>query len=362
MKFTTKKPDLLKAVSIVSRLATTRASLPILQNIYLETDGNLLKLRSTDLEQTLEVDIEGRVEENGAITVPARLITEYLQNNTDEQVTLFTEDLTTHISSTNHQAKIKGMDAGEYPSLPKTKTDTSINLNPKVLEAAISKTLFAAASDDTRPILTGLLFRFEEKNLTVVGTDGYRLAYAKIATPTALTGNFILPKRALLEVTRLMGEDEVEITLTPSQARFTCGQTRLITRVLDGTFPAYEGIIPKSKKFEVEINTSALLQSLKLASLFSRDSAYSTKLELEGRKLKITATSPTLGENTNEVDLNKEVSEKFTISANAQYLTDALAVMSGDVALALLDDKSPIVLTVPKQDDYLYLVMPLRNN
>lgn len=362
MKFTTKKADLLKAVSVVGRLATTRASLPILQNIYLETDGNLLKLRSTDLEQTLEMDIEGRVEENGAITIPARLLTDYLQNNTDEQVTLATDDLTTHITSTNHQARIKGMDAGEYPSLPKTKTETAITLNPSILTGAITKTLFAAASDDTRPILTGLLFRFESKLLTIVGTDGYRLATTKIELATPFTGDYIIPRRSLQEISRLVEEEEVEVVLTPSQARFTSGPVRLITRVLDGTFPAFEAIIPKTKKFEVKLNSNSLLQSLKLASLFSRDSAYSTKLELDGTKLRLSAVSPTLGENTNEITLEKAVEEKFVISANAQYLIDALGVVTGDIVLAFVDDKSPIVLTVPTEKNYLYLVMPLRNS
>ncbi|HSX41776.1 MAG TPA: DNA polymerase III subunit beta [Candidatus Saccharimonadales bacterium] len=362
MKFTTKKSDLLKAVSVVGRLATTRASLPILQNIYLETDGNLLKLRSTDLEQTLEMDIEGRVEENGAITIPARLLNDYLQNNTDEQVTLATDDLTTHITSTNHQARIKGMDAGEYPTLPKTKTETAITLDPIVLTNAITKTLFAAASDDTRPILTGLLFQFEEKNLTIVGTDGYRLATTQIELPTPFSGSFILPKRSLQEVIRLIEEDEVELVLTPAQARFTSGPVRLITRVLDGTFPAYEAIIPKTKKLEIRLRSESLLQSLKLASLFSRDSAYSTKLELDGTKLRLSAISATIGENTNEITLEKAVSENLTISANAQYLIDVLAVLTGDIILSFVDDKSPIVLTVPGEANYLYLVMPLRNS
>jgi DNA polymerase-3 subunit beta len=362
MKFTTKKSELLRAVNIVGRLASTRATLPILQNIYIETDGNLLKLRSTDLEQTIEADVEGRVEENGAITIPARLFVDYLQNNTDEQVTLETTDLTLHINSSNHKAKMKGMDAGEYPSLPQLKSEISITLDPTVLNQAITQTIFTAASDDTRPILTGLLFYFKEKQLTIVGTDGYRLAYAKVEISQPLNGNFILPKRSLQELLRLMGEEEVTFLLTNSQARFVSGNIRLITRVLDGSFPPYENIIPKTKKIEVRLSSSAFLQSLKLASLFSRDSAYSTKIELDGKKLRVTAVSPQLGENSNEIALEKAIATSFTISANAQYLIDVLQVVSGDIILSLIDEKSPIVISLPDNQSYLYLVMPLRNS
>ncbi len=362
MKFTTRKTELLKAVSIVSRLATTRASLPILQNIYLETDGNLLKLHATDLEQTLEVDVGGRVEEEGVITAPARLLTDYLQNNPDDQITLSTNDLTILIHSPNNQAKIKGLDATEYPTLPKTKTETTLTLPLSQLEQAITQTIFATAVDDTRPILTGALFQFEGKKLTIVTTDGYRLATATLEIPGNVTGNYIVPRRALQELLRLAGEVEVEISLTSTQARFTSGSTRLITRVLDGAFPAYEAIIPKSKKIEVRLSAAAFAQSLKLASLFSRDTAYSTKLELKDKILKVTATSPTLGENTSEITLEKAAASSLTISANAQYLIEALAVIDGDVNLAFTDEKSPIVLTIPSNPHYLYLVMPLRSS
>src|SRR5579864_6290077 len=246
MKFTTPKDNLARAVNTVSRLATTRATLPILQNIYLETTKSHLLLKATDLEQTLEVIVPGEVGETGSLTVPARVLQEYLQNTTDKDITLIKNDLTLELRSANHQARIKGISAEDYPSLPKTTNQNELTLPSKTLDQAIGRTLFAAASDETRPILTGLLFRFINRELTIVGTDGYRLAYTKTKLPSSLTGDFILPKRSLQELQRLLPlAEEAELTFGANQAKITIDQTTLTTRVLDGSFPAYEAIIPK---------------------------------------------------------------------------------------------------------------------
>lgn len=359
MRITVNKEEFTKAVSTVSRLATTRATLPILQNIYLSVGKDSMEVRSTDLEQTLQVEVEGKVEDKGALTVPARLLADYLQNTTDKEITLVSEDTTLKISSKNHTAKVKGMPAEEYPDMPQVKTEQTITLPSVVLDEALTKTLFAVANDDTRPILTGLLFRFQGKELTVVGTDGYRLALYRQKLPNDVQGDFILPKKSMQELQRLLIPGDIVFEFAGSQVHILLGATKFTTRVLDGTFPAYEAIIPKQRKITVKINPNTLLQSLKVASLFSRDSAFSTKLELKGRKLLVTAISPQLGESKNEVDLDAEA-EDFEISANAQYLIDALPNLKDEVEMSLVDQKSPIVLTEPKSEGYLYLVMPLR--
>jgi len=362
MKFTCSKNDLLKQVAAVSRLATTRATLPILQNIYLATQKNTLIVKATDLEQTLEGKVVGEVLDGGGLTVPARVLVEYLQNNTDEQLTLETEDTTLKISSPNHQARMKGMPAEDYPTLPKISFESEITLSSSNLTQAINQTLFAAANDETRPILTGLLFRFKGNTLTLVGTDGYRLAYASLEINSTVKGDYILPKRSLQELLRLLGvDDEVTLSFSHSQAQIMVGSLVFITRVLEGAFPPYESIIPKAEKIKLRLRAATLLQSLKLASLFSRDSAYSTKLDITVKSLKVTAISPSLGDNSNEMTVENGPSEPFTISLNAQYLIDALAVVTGDIWLIFNDVKSSVLLKIPEDDSYLYLVMPLRS-
>lgn len=361
MKCVCEKETLIRAVSIVGRLATSRATLPILQNIYLEAGNEGLILKATDLDQTLEANIAADVHDKGKVTVPARLLTEYLQNNSDHSLTLFTEDLTLHIDSANHKAAIKGLAAEEYPTVPKSKADKSLTLEAQPLADAISRTIFAAAADDSRPVLTGLLWRFAGKELELVATDGYRLAHHSLDVSPGVEGDFLVPRRSIQELQRVLEGDKVEVVFSANQVRFRTDTVELTSRTLEGKFPDYKAILPKTKELEVKVSGPSLLQSLKLASLFSRDTAYSTKITVEGNKLQIQANSVQLGDNTNEVLIDKAVEKPLTISVNSQYLIEALAHFSREVVLELVDQKSPIVLRPTSKDPYLYLVMPLRS-
>lgn len=362
MKFTCSKDTFLRAVSTTGRLATNRATLPILQNISLTSEKQQVRLRATDLEQTIEVSIAAEIKEPGAITIPARLLIEYLQNNTDKEISFSTDDTNIELKSANHSAKIKGAPAEDYPTLPEIEALVTVSLESKLIHEAITQTLFAAANDDTRPILNGLLFRFQTGRISVVATDGYRLASYQSPISAKVTGDYILPKRSLQELQRLLDDSgELELSISQTQVRFQINDTVLISRVLEGNFPSYETIIPKSAKLTVKVGVTVLLQSLKIASLFSRDSAYSTKLELIGKKLRIIAVSAQIGENVNEIELEKEVDEKFTISLNAQYAIDLLSTVSGDVEIGFIDNKSPIVFRLPELPEYIYLLMPLRS-
>lgn len=361
MKFKCEKGELLNAVNALSRLATPRTTLPVLQNIYFEAGSDALTLRATDLEQTLEARVSAEIKETGKTTVPARMLAEYLQNNSDHSLTVSTDDTTFKVASPNHQASFKGMPAEEYPSLPQAKAEANLNFPAATLASAINKTVFAAALDDTRPVLGGLLWRFEPQNLELVATDGYRLSYTKLQYDGKLTGDYIIPRRSLQELSRLLAEGEVGITFGGTQVRFRTDRLELTSRILEGKFPDYAAILPKKKEVTVTVSSAALQQSLKLTSLFSRDSAYSTKITLEDNKLRLQATSVSLGENSNEITLDKPVGETFSVSANAQYLIEALSHVSGDVTLEFTDAKSPIVLRPTGASEYLYLVMPLRN-
>jgi len=361
MNFSTKKDELLRAVNIVSRLATTRATLPILQNIYLEAKKDQLILRSTDLEQTLETTISITGGEVGKITIPARLLLDYLQNNSDETIQVRAQDTTLYLTSSGHQAQLKGLPTEEYPSIPEVKFDQQLNLPASQIEEAITKTLFASAADDNRPILNGLLWRFQDKKLHLVGTDGYRLALFSLPITVDLQADYIIPRRILQELLRLLDGDSFELAVTTNQVKFQVGLTALTGRVLSGSYPAYEGIIPKKTGFSVTVNAANLAESLRVASLFSRDSAFSTKLVFEAEKLQVIATSPHIGETTNTVTYTTPIKETLTTSINAQYLLEVLSVVNGDIELGLIDNKSPITVKVPKQELYLYLLMPLRS-
>lgn len=361
MKYTGDKNKLLNTVGMASHLATTRATLPILQNVLLTATKDGLTVRATDLDQTIVARVEGEVKEVGSLTVPARLLVEYLTNNQDGSINLESNDTSLVVSSANHRATLKGMAAEEYPTMPEIKPQATLRLNANAIREAIQRTIFASATDETRPILNGLLWRFQGKELIVVGTDGYRLARYITDIPSEHTADYILPKRTLQELLKLLGEGEVELAFSANQVQFAMGEITLASRLLDGNFPAFEAIIPKKKEVETTLKAAVLAQSLKLASLFSRDSAYSTKMTLEGEKLEISAVSAQLGENTNQVKLDQAVLTPLTVSLNAQYLLDVLGTVSGEVKLGFIDAKSPVTVEAVGQDRYLYLLMPLRS-
>jgi DNA polymerase-3 subunit beta len=360
MKVITTKNHLSKAVNAVSRLASSRSTLPILQNAYIGAQTNELIIRATDLEQTIEVIIEAEVQDPGAITVPLRILIDFLSNNADERITILTDDLSITLKSANHQVKIKGLPAEDYPTTQKIKFDFEVEMDSVVLNRAISDCLFASANDDTRPILTGLLMDFTKDGLVVVGTDGYRLA--KFQTEIkGQEGQFIIPKRALSELQRLVGEGQVKLGIGSSQVQFTSDKTILISRLIDGKFPSYQAIIPKEKKLTVTGNSAALLGALKVASLFSRDSAYSTKLNIKGDKIEVVAVSAQLGESRSEVAVKNEQGSDFSISLNSQYMIDVLNAVGSDFILEFNTESSPIVARFSDLPNYLYLVMPLRS-
>jgi DNA polymerase-3 subunit beta len=360
MKYTGSKEDIHKAISQVSRVISTRGTLPILRNIYLEATKTGLLCKATDLEQTVEVGIDGVVAEPGTVTVPARLLVDYLQNSTEKEITLSATDTDLTISGKSGTAHLKGMPASEYPSVPPIVVDQEFRLPVATLRQALDRCLFAAAVDDSRPVLSGLLFRFTDKQLTLVATDGYRLALEGIGLPTQFTGDYVIPRRALAEVSRLLTGDEVVVRFSASQACFIIGSVTFMSRTLDGAFPAYEAIIPKSSTLKLILDAGALLQSLRLVSLFSRDSAYSVKLHFEGQKLQISATSSQFGDSSQEVVLKEAVKEPFSITLNAQYLIDVLTAIAAPVELSCLDPQSALVVKSPELADYTYLLMPLR--
>ena len=361
MKVILKRKELINALNSVSRLTSIRSTLPILQNVYFGAENNELIIRATNLEQTVESVIEAEVTESGTITIPLRLFLDSLQNNTDEIVTISSDDLSILIKSSNHQVKLKGLAAEDYPTSQKVDVDFEFNIDQQELNKAVNHCIFATALDDTRPILTGLLFKFIDKKLVIVGTDGYRLAKYEVSNIEG-KGEFIVPKKTLLELQKLLDNGNTVVSVGQNQIQFKVNKKVLISRLIDGNYPAFESIIPKIKTLEVSGAGTSLLNSLKMASLFSRESSYSTQLSVEGSRLKLLAKSPHTGESQSEVAVENSSKNNFEVSLNAQYLIDVLSVYSGEFKIEFNTQGSPVVLRFLDEDNYMYLVMPLRND
>ena len=363
MQIECRQENLHRALQTVGRMVGTRGTLPVLGNILLTTEKGRLKLAATDLEIGIQTWIGGKVDKEGSLTIPARLLSEFVSTNTDPIITLHQEETTLQLTSTHFNARIKGIDAGEFPLIPTVKHQDGVVIKANVLKEAIQQTVFATALDETRPILTGVLVIIEKKTMKFVATDSYRLAEKTIAmtsshTPLAV----IVPSRTLQELARMLpdSESEVHLYLAENQILFTFGETEYISRLIDGTFPDYEQIIPKEPTTTLTLEKNTCIQAMKMASFFARESANNVQLSVADGTIKVTAISPQLGDTVSHLEGNVS-GEAIEIAFNAKFLLDALSIFPGTTLQFFLSGKFQAgVLRPIETHDYLYLIMPLR--
>lgn len=368
MKFSVTQENLVKGLQIVNRIATTRATLPVLGNILLMTDKGRLKLVSTDLEIAIDTFIGAKVETEGAITIPARTFTDFVSNNSDSTIDFSLQDTVLTAKSSHFTAEMKGIDAIEFPTIPEVKKKEQIHLNAQVFKEAIQQTVFATTHDETRPILSGVALFVSGKELKMVATDSYRLAEKKIPIEEGEEENttVIVPARTLLELSRLITDDvaRVSLCIEKHQVVAVVGDSHLVSRLIEGAFPAYEAIIPKSLSTTVTMNRNEFINSLKMASLFSRDSAYNVTFTTEEKELVLKALSAQVGASTSTVTASV-TGPSVTISFNARFILDVLQVISSDAVQFLLEPPKdnhwfPGIIRSTEDHQYQYVIMPLR--
>jgi DNA polymerase-3 subunit beta len=347
--------------------------LPVLSNILLATDDNRLKLSATNLEIGINCWIGARVDEDGAVTIPARLLSDFVSSLPPDRVDMEFSVRTQQIilRCARFEAKIKTIDAQEFPLIPTAIEDNAIKVNAAVLKRKIEQVIFAASTDESRPILTGALTKFDGSILTLATADGFRLAvtHAELLTPVEKPFTTIIPARALAEVARIIGDQEepVQITVTPgrNQVLFHMTNVELVSQLIEGAFPDYNLIIPKSHETRTVVDTRAILQAVKTANIFARDAANIVRLQvapgddLAPGKLTLSATAAEVGENVGEVDVQVE-GGPIEIAFNAKYLIDVLSVTdTAQVAMETTATSSPGVFKLVGQDDFICVVMPM---
>ena len=373
MKVSCLQENLAKGLSIVGRAVATRSTLPVLSNIMLSTDQSRLKLSATNLEISINCWIGAKVEEEGAITVPARLLSDFVNSLPPERIDmeLIVRTQTLNLKCARFEANIKGIDAQEFPLIPSITGDYQVSLEPEILREMISQVTLAAATDESRPILTGVLTKFEEKSLTLAAADGFRLSVrtAELAEPVPEPLSVIIPARALQELSRIASEEEEPITLIiasdRNQALFKASSVELISQLIEGTFPDYRQIIPKSYTTRTVVNTNEFLKAIKVAFFFARDVANLVRIqvvpggELTPGQVTIMATSAELGDNVGEIDAVVE-GEELEIAFNARYLIDVLGVIgSAEVALETTTPTSPAVIKPVGVENFTHIIMPM---
>ena len=373
MKVSCLQENLKRGLSIVSHAVASKSTLPVLSNILITTDGGRLRLQATNLEVGITCWIGAKVEDEGAVTIPAKLLSDFVGNLPNDAVVMSLDERTqtVHLHCARSEANIKGIEAEEFPSIPSVDgSDLTIRLQPDVLKDAINQVAFAAAGDDTRPVLAGVLLKLADTGLTMAATDGFRLAVKtlELPAPVPVAQEVIVPARALVELARIMeDESEVEITITPSggQVLFHSGSVDLVSRLIDGKFPDYARIIPKQYNTRAVMDRGAFLQAARQASVFAVASANIAKITLDAGaefgpgRLVLSANAAEVGDNSTELEgqINGEGGQ---IALNVRFLQEALnAQPTPQVGFEMQTKAAPGVFRPVGDDSLLIIVMPM---
>lgn len=364
MKLSCNQEKLNQALNIVNKIIGIRGTLPILNNILLKTDNGRLKLSATDLEIGISTWIGAKIEQEGAITIPAKVLTDFVSTNDDEKINLELKTTTLELISPKFTAHIKGIEASEYPLIPEIKNKKLLSLPIKQLQEAIRKTIFACAVDETRPVLAGVLLKITGDELKLVATDSYRLAEStlKLEKKCEKDVSTIIPARTMSELARIMtiSASSVDIYLEENQILFVAGDTQVISRLIEGNFPDYQQIIPKEHSSSYEILVSELSKAVKMASFFARESANNIKLNFSPDNLNVSAVSPQLGDNISQIPVIAD-GENLDIAFNAKFILDILNVIDEEKVIIEANGRlQPAIIKPKKNKGFLYVAMPLR--
>ena len=374
MKVSSLQDNLNKGLSIVQRAVPVRTTLPQASHVLMATDQGRLKLVATDLMIATTCWIGATVEEEGAITVPARLLTDFVSSLPNEKVDLSVGDRgrQLHISCARNEATMAGGSAEDFPPVPSVDDGFALKLDPKQFKRAVSQVEFAAAADDTRPVLTGIHTLAEGEELTLAAADGFRLAVHKIPLKQEVAERIevIIPARALREVVRLIGEDdeplEMAFNTTRSQILFRMKTVELVATLIQGTFPNYSQLIPQSFTTKATIGLDQFRQETRIAGIFARDGAGIVRVQMEpgdgggSGLLTISARAEEIGNHEGKMDVKIE-GEASKIAFNSKYLQDVLSVLDTDsVALETTSPSSPgVIRPLGTSDSYVHVVMPM---
>jgi len=375
MKLSCLQENLSRGLATVSRAVAARSTLPITQNVLISTDQSMLKLSATNLEIAITTWIGAMIEDEGSITVPARLLTEFVNSLQGDRIDLELSENGSSLLLTcgRAEARVNGTDSSEFPPLPTVDDGTSISLDPQVLKTAISRVAFAAATEESRPVLTGVECKFLGSAFSLAAADGFRLAvqHGVLDAPIESDTTVIVPARTLNELARLIGDqtDPIQIVMTESkgQIMFRSQGLEVVSQLLQGTFPNYEQLIPQTYQTRAIFDLPDLLRATRTAGIFARDGSNIVRLQVTPDpgeefpgKVIVSASSDEIGNNQDEVDAEVLEGEESKIAFNSRYLQDALSVLDrGKVVMETTTPSAPGVFKHIDSDDYIHVVMPM---
>lgn len=367
MNLTIAKEQIIAGLQAVQNVVSNRTTLPILSNVLLRAENGNLEFTATDLDVTVVCKVEAKVTKAGATTVPVKKLFGIVRELNGSEIEIESDEKNvTSVRSGSSFFKIHGLSADEFPPLPKFKDDKKIAITQETIRGMLKKTSFAVSTDESRYVLNGIYISLKEHKMTLVATDGRRLALVdeEVEISEKSGGEFIVPAKAVNELTRLLTDKgEVELKFGDNQASFALKDDKgfsvlLITKLIEGNYPNYRQVIPGEAKERVALGREELLQALRRAEIMTSEKANSVKLAFGKNTLAITANSPEVGEARETLAINYKGNE-MAIAFNPRYLIDPLAALAEDeVFLELIDELSPGVLKI--NGPFLYVVMPMR--
>jgi DNA polymerase-3 subunit beta len=373
MKVTCLQENLARGLGIVQRAVAVRSTLPITSNVLIATDAGRIKLAATNLDIALTCWIGGQIEEEGAITVQARLLADFVNSLPQDKIelTLAPRSKQLKVKCARNEATIGGIDAEDFPPIPAVEDGGTLEIDPKTLREAITQVVFSAATDDSRPVLTGVDLVVEGDTLTLAAADGFRLAVRtlKLKKKVSERQEVIVPAKALAELNRLLQDQDEPVQMTfnagRTQVLFQLKDIELVAQLIQGTFPDYSRLIPKEWGSRAIVEVRDFLQETKIASIFARDGSGIVRITFDAGedglpgKMTIAARAEEIGDNQGELDAQVE-GEGSKIAFNGRYLQDVLQVLdAGRVALETTGSSQPGVIRPLDSDNYVHVVMPM---
>jgi DNA polymerase-3 subunit beta len=377
MKITILKEGLNNGLNIVGRLAGKNLTLPILNNVLLATEGNFLNLSSTDLELGIKYWVLIKTEKEGKITVPARVLSGFVGFLPEKKITLETKNQVLHIDCENHKTQIKGLSAEDYPIIPKIEDENPFELNALALSDGITQVVDFSAVNQARPELGGVYFNFQKDKMQLTATDSFRLAEKTLYFEKKKDRecSFILPQKTAREFVNILAEKKgkVKLFVSPNQVMFECPmaetshpQTQIISRLIEGEYPDYQGIVPKKYEIQALLPKNEFLNQIKLASIFSgKGNEVKIKVNAKTEGVEISSQNPECGENksflSGSLNFGPSSPKEMEIIFNYRFLLDGLQnIKSSRVLFDLNGEEGPAVLRPEADQTYLYVVMPIK--
>lgn len=365
MKITISQEALNSTLSIVAKAVSTKNTIPVLSGVYLSARDNLLTLRATDMELAIESSTPCSVAAEGEIVLPSRYLTDLVRRIPfgDIELTADLRNYTATVRWGKSQYVIHGFSADQFPSVPDTEGASAFTASQVLLKDLLRQTTFAAGHDESKPWLTGVLFKLRDNRLNGTATDGVRIAYAETEAENPQNHSFsvIIPSRSLNEITRLLSSDAADLTriaVTANQVFFDLGKVRVISRLLEGQYPDVMRLVPQSYPTEINLNRAEFLEAIERAALIAKDGA--VKVGLADQRVTITSNTPEVGQVYEEVPAGTLVGDSLDIGFNSKFLIEYLKVMEEpEFRFQCSGSRNPARLHPVGNTQFIYVVLPL---